>query len=795
MSIRTKILTLILAAVLLTGVSGTLIGRTVAANGLEDEAKSNLEGIAQARTHAIQNMLSYQMQSIELLVTQYESYDSMVNSGAFGGAIKADDYTAMGAILQTMTSSNKYIWQILFLDRDGTVVSSSFKDTNSSAPVLKDASSIDWSTADYSQIDWNAIDLSTVDWSRVDWSKIDFSKVDLSKLDFTKIDLGKIDMSKIDMSVIDLDELNWSTIDVGRLKFQQSDLSQTDVYIKGKEGPYIGNLLTYDNSTSFILVVAAPFYSGGQLKGVMAYLGGEDELKAISADTSGLGDTGEMYLVDENGYMLTPSRFSEDAVLQQQVTLPENMAQGGVDANVECTSWKNYTGSKVFGVYQRLPDTGWTVVVEKSKSEVFAPVSDLTRNMIWSLLVLVCCWAVLAMLLSKRLSMPIVRLKLGAERIMQGDWGYDVSTSRKDEVGDLSRSFSAMSANLKKSHDELKEYSSGLEAKVKERTAELSTANQELSREISERKQAEMALEEARNDLEIRVYERTQELQEAIDLFRKEVEERTLAEQEKEKLNQRLQGKNKELEQIVYVSSHDLRSPLVNIQGFSKEMDICVEELVTLLKNEDIPAQTREKLAPIVQTDIPDCLSYIRASVVKMDSLLSGLLRLSRLGRAALNIEDADMNQVMSDIKKTFEYRLEQFGARMEIEDLPPCRGDTTLLNQVFSNLIDNAIKYKDPGRPCLVKITGNEMDGSATYIVEDNGIGIPESQQPKVFELFHRLNPSGGISGEGLGLTIIAKVLDRLGGNVRLQSEVGSGSRFIITLPGVNHKEKVSAK
>jgi signal transduction histidine kinase len=116
-------------------------------------------------------------------------------------------------------------------------------------------------------------------------------------------------------------------------------------------------------------------------------------------------------------------------------------------------------------------------------------------------------------------------------------------------------------------------------------------------------------------------------------------------------------------------------------------------------------------------------------------------------------------------------------------EPLTPCRGDEVKINQVFSNLVDNALKYLDPDRPGILRITGKEEDGRLLYCVEDNGMGIPEGHQRKIFEIFHRLHP-GDTLGEGLGLTIVRKIVYRHGGRLWVESIEGKGSKFFVSLP-----------
>ena len=247
-------------------------------------------------------------------------------------------------------------------------------------------------------------------------------------------------------------------------------------------------------------------------------------------------------------------------------------------------------------------------------------------------------------------------------------------------------------------------------------------------------------------------------------------------------LNRELTEKNRELEQIVYVASHDLRSPLVNIQGFGKELERTFAEMSDQISQSSDMQELREKTVSFYQPDIHESLEYIFKSASKIDMLLSGLLRLSRLGRAAMHIRQISMKTMIGDILKTFEYRIKQIGAKVELADLPDSFGDETMLNQVFSNLIDNALKFSHPDRNCIIRISGIAKNRETVYCVEDRGIGIAEEYHSRIFEIFNRLDTK--IPGEGLGLSIIRKILEKHAGNIRVESSFGKGSRFYVSLP-----------
>jgi PAS domain S-box-containing protein len=244
-----------------------------------------------------------------------------------------------------------------------------------------------------------------------------------------------------------------------------------------------------------------------------------------------------------------------------------------------------------------------------------------------------------------------------------------------------------------------------------------------------------------------------------------------------------LAEKNKELETIVYTVSHDLRSPLVNVQGFGQQLNRACEKIQTALHSAVDGRVPAADIKQPIESTIPQALRFINAGVNKMEMLLAGLLRYSRLGRVTLSLQPLDMNAMLAEIVAATKFQMDEAKAEIQVGQLPACLGDRGQTSQVFANLIDNALKYRAPERPLRIEVSGQVKGGQAVFSVADNGIGIPEEHQPKIFEIFHRLDPDTTV-GDGLGLTIAQRVLERQKGKIWVESRPGLGSTFYVSLP-----------
>ena len=272
----------------------------------------------------------------------------------------------------------------------------------------------------------------------------------------------------------------------------------------------------------------------------------------------------------------------------------------------------------------------------------------------------------------------------------------------------------------------------------------------------------------------------------AVSMIHRDITERRESERIRDKLMFQLESRNTELHQLASVVRHDIGNSLLSIQALAVSVEKNCEKLSSMMKVSDIPNDIREKTLGLLGGSIQNSLGYIRKSADEMGNILEGLRRLAQAGRVELDIIPLDVNEIVGDIIGIMKVQIENCGASVKVASLPSCKGDATQISQVFLNLLTNAIKYLDPDRPGMISIFGSTEQGMVTYTIEDNGLGIDQEHHEKVFEAFSRVDRTGQIDGEGLGLSIAAKILERNNGSIRLESETGKGSKFFVTLPSV---------
>jgi signal transduction histidine kinase len=260
---------------------------------------------------------------------------------------------------------------------------------------------------------------------------------------------------------------------------------------------------------------------------------------------------------------------------------------------------------------------------------------------------------------------------------------------------------------------------------------------------------------------------------------------RKLVEAEQKKLDQRLREANEELQRFTYIVGHDLRSPLVNIMGFTSELDTWRQQIFERLGalRAQVGGEQDSESDEALRSDVEEALSFIKSSVEKMDRLIGALLKLSREGQRQFQPQFIDMSQLLRSTMEALAYQAQAVDAKISIGELPAITSDRLALEQVFSNLMDNAVKYLRAGVPGSIDVRATEADGTITYEVRDNGRGIDAKDRERIFDLFRR----SGIQdrpGDGIGLAHARTLVRRLGGSINVESEPDRGTVFKVMLP-----------
>ncbi len=243
---------------------------------------------------------------------------------------------------------------------------------------------------------------------------------------------------------------------------------------------------------------------------------------------------------------------------------------------------------------------------------------------------------------------------------------------------------------------------------------------------------------------------------------------------------------NDEIQRFAYIVTHDLRAPLVNIMGFTSELEESVKSVRALLDREVPDADPVTEQARVAATeDLPEAIGFIRSSTRKMDGLINAILKLSREGRRVLKAERVDVNQLVAAGAAAIAHQLGEAGGEMKLDvNVPAISTDRLSLEQAIGNLLDNAVKYRAKDRPLRIHVRGSVAPGQLIVLeFEDNGRGIAEQDRERVFELFRRSGVQDQ-AGEGIGLAFVRTVVRNLGGDITMNSVFGQGTTFRITLP-----------
>ena len=286
--------------------------------------------------------------------------------------------------------------------------------------------------------------------------------------------------------------------------------------------------------------------------------------------------------------------------------------------------------------------------------------------------------------------------------------------------------------------------------------------------------------------LSIAVFRYTREISDARDELNRlnegleeRVAERTLE----------LQSANEELQRFAYIVTHDLRAPLVNIMGFTTELEGGIESLQALI---DRTAHAHDESDQLVRDariaakqDLPEAIGFIRSSTKKMDALITAILKLAREGKRQLRLEPIDLTQAVTASLSTIQHQVSASGGQITTDiKVPAVKADRLSLDQILGNILENAVKYRSRDRPLEIKVAARSLPKRRVQIdIADNGRGIAPADQDRVFDLFRRAGVQDQ-PGDGIGLAHVRTLVRNLGGETKLNSTFDAGTTISIVLP-----------
>ncbi|HEY5601507.1 MAG TPA: ATP-binding protein [Gammaproteobacteria bacterium] len=480
------------------------------------------------------------------------------------------------------------------------------------------------------------------------------------------------------------------------------------------------NALTENNAKHFFLdenkelqlYLSGPLTISEKIIGILMIESDAENIVTLIKDYSGLRQTGETVLgkkslSGEFVQYLTPLRFDQTAALNRQIEFTRQLNPMVVALSKKeklLTNAIDYRGAEVLAATNYIEQTGWGLVVKIDKAEAFAATNDLIKYIL--IITLGVMWIVVGVsyMFAKIISKPIIKLTKTAHDINEGDLTQRAAVKSNDEVGELAGAFNNMANNLI-----LTQY-------------DLENSNQELQRH--------------REHLEDMVSQRTRELQD----------------------------KNQELESFAYSVSHDLRSPLRAIDGFSRILQEDYEELLDQEGNAN--------------------LSRIRQASQRMGNLIDDLLELSRINRSEIVRRKIDLSAkiqaVIDRLKNAEPERTVDFNIQSGVN----IYADDTLMDVVIVNLIGNAWKYTTKKSNARIEFGESSKNGETVYFIRDNGVGFDMKYVDKLFGAFQRLVGYDEYPGTGIGLATVQRVISRHGGRVWAEGDPGKGATFYFTLP-----------
>ncbi len=550
--------------------------------------------------------------------------------------------------------------------------------------------------------------------------------------------------------LIILDERNNELLRISRLSsFARSQVLENvkpDLFsYLSLEELYVSPVYIDDITNEPMVLMAVPVKNAlGDTKGILA---AETNLKFMwdMVTSIKVGNSGLAYVVDREGNLIAFSDISRVLRGENLAYLYEvnEFVKGDESDTDSADVSEGIMGNQVVTNHARLETPDWAVVVELPVVEAYGSIMNNIILMLGIIALSILVAVLGGIYLSRRITKPIIRLRDAAIKIGQGVLDTEIEIKSSNEIGELAASLNQMSVNLKKSQGEIEKHAADLEERVKERTKNLD----EKMAEMAETKAALLNMMEDSDDTNKSLVSAQGQLKQSMT---------------------KLEEIDAKKDQFISIAAHELKTPLTSIHGFSQ-----------LLQDDKI-AVDREKRAKY--------LSIIDSETKRLATLVTDILDLSRvdLGTIKLMPSEVDINETMSNIQKEMNVQITQKGLLSEYvieKNLPKLYTDKERFIQILMNLINNSVKYTPKGK--ITVKAARERD-FIHFSIKDTGIGIAKENHGHIFERFYQVDSSytRKAGGTGLGLSLCKEFIERMGGKIWFESDIGRGSEFHFTIP-----------
>jgi PAS domain S-box-containing protein len=575
-------------------------------------------------------------------------------------------------------------------------------------------------------------------------------------------------------------------------------------FLSGKNGMYVENLAYSPALASSAIRAAAPLRSAeDELLGVLVARLDVNGLSAVMNRRTNLHETDETYLIDTAGFFVTqPRNVSDPSLLQKKVTAEHVtrclQQESGVMESVD------YRNIPAFLVYRWLPDYQLCLIVKIDQAEAYAPIRAFGgRIAIISVLALLAA-AAIAAALARTMTRPILALENGVTRFAKGELDVRLDESSGDELGQLAGEFNKMA-------DALSEQQTHLRRRAEEffnltvdllctvdssgRLMDLNPAwEQTLGYKVEElhgqqlinlihpddlpitTKAFQQVTKNKAGRFEVRCRHKGGEYRwlswvvispqgQTLYAVAHDSTERRTAEEKLRRQTEELERSNRDLEHFAYIASHDMQEPL---------------RLVT--SNVQLLARRYQGR---LDKDADEFIGFATEAAGRMKNLIGDLLSYSRISAQGKEFAPVALDGIFDQVIDILSPAIVYAGAIVTHDPLPSVMGDNAQITQLFQNLIENAIKFHGIQAP-RVHVGVRQLGERWLFFIQDNGIGLEPQYSERVFTLFQRLHNQTQYPGRGVGLAISRKIVERHGGRIWVDSELGKGATFYFTLAPV---------